>query len=105
MPAQWIVDATSALGDVCKKKLAGPGEAEAAIRAPIADLLAAAGQNLSLTVVPHDEVSDKDRGVRPDYAIRVDGAITGYLEVKKPGANLDPESFTGHNKRQLFFKV
>ncbi|ORW16176.1 hypothetical protein AWC17_15120 [Mycobacterium nebraskense] len=53
-----------------------------------------------MTVVPHDEVSDKDRGVRPDYAIRVDGAITGYLEVKKPGANLDPESFTGHNKRQ-----
>ena len=100
MPAQWIVDATSALGDVCKKKLAGPGEAEAAIRAPIEELLAAAGQNLSLTVVPHDEVSDKDRGVRPDYAIRVDGAITGYLEVKKPGANLDPESFTGHNKRQ-----
>ncbi|MDM3927427.1 N-6 DNA methylase [Mycobacterium intracellulare] len=100
MPAQWIVDATSALGDVCKKKLAGPGEAEAAIRAPIEELLTAAGQNLSLTVVPHDEVSDKDRGVRPDYAIRVDGAITGYLEVKKPGANLDPESFTGHNKRQ-----
>lgn len=100
MPAQWIVAATSALGDACKRKLAGPGEAEAAIRAPIEELLAAAGQNLSLAVVPHDEVRDTDRGVRPDYAIRVDGAITGYLEVKKPGANLDPESFTGHNKRQ-----
>lgn len=100
MAAQWIVDATSALGEICKKKLAGPGEAEAAIRAPIEELLAAAGESLSLTVVPHDEVSDKDRGVRPDYAIRVDGAIAGYLEVKKPGANLAPESFTGHNKRQ-----
>lgn len=100
MPAQWLVDATSALGDACKKKLAGPGEAEAAIRASIEALLAAAGQNLALSVVPHDEVSDKDRGVRPDYAIRVNGAITGYLEVKKPGANLEPESFTGHNLRQ-----
>ncbi|MEB3065045.1 N-6 DNA methylase [[Mycobacterium] zoologicum] len=100
MPAQWLIDATSALGDACKAKLAGPGEAEAAIRAPIEALLAAAGNNLSLTVVPHDEVSDTDRGVRPDYAIRVNGAITGYLEVKKPGANLDPEAFTGHNKRQ-----
>lgn len=100
MPAQWLIDATSTLGEACKKKLAGPGQAEAAIRAPIEELLAAAGQNLSLTVVPHDEVSDKDRGVRPDYAIRVNGAITGYLEVKKPGDNLDPESFTGHNLRQ-----
>jgi hypothetical protein len=100
MPVQWLIDATSALGDACKKKLAGPGEAEAAIRSPIEQLLASAGQNLSLAVVPHDEVSDRDRGVRPDYAIRVNGAITGYLEVKKPGANLDPESFTGHNLRQ-----
>lgn len=100
IPVQWLIDATSALGAACKKKLAGPGEAEAAIRAPIEELLAAAGKNLSLTVVPHDEVRDKDRGVRPDYAIRVNGAITGYLEVKQPGANLDPESFTAHNLRQ-----
>lgn len=100
MPAQWLIDVTSALGETCKKKLAGPGEAEAAIRAPIEELLAAAGRNMSLAVVPHDEVSDTDRGVRPDYAIRVDGAISGYLEVKKPGANLDPDAFTGHNLRQ-----
>ncbi|WP_238884843.1 type ISP restriction/modification enzyme [Mycobacterium sp. IDR2000157661] len=100
MPGQWLIDATAALGDTCKKKLAGPGEPEAAIRAPIEELLAAAGQHLSLTVVPHDEVRDNDRGVRPDYAISVNGAITGYVEIKKPGANLDPESFTGHNLTQ-----
>lgn len=100
MPGQWLIDATAALGDTCKKKLAGPGEPEAAIRAPIEELLAAAGQHLSLTVVPHDEVRDNDRGVRPDYAISVNGAITGYVEIKKPGANLDPESFTGHNLKQ-----
>jgi hypothetical protein len=39
-------------------------------------------------------------GVRADYAIRVDGAITGYLEVKKPGLDLDPATFHGHNKQQ-----
>ena len=100
MPGQWLIDATAAFGATCKAKLAGPGEPEAAIRAPIEQLLAAAGQELSLTVVPHDEVRDNDRGVRPDYAIRVNGAITGYVEVKKPGANLDPESFTGHNLKQ-----
>ncbi|MDV3357291.1 type ISP restriction/modification enzyme [Dietzia sp. IN118] len=38
--------------------------------------------------------------MRPDYAISVGGAITGYVEVKKPGANLDPEGMTGHNRRQ-----
>lgn len=100
MPGRWLSEATAALGDACKKKLAGPGEPEAAIRAPIEELLATAGRNLSLTVVPHDEVRDNDRGVRPDYAISVNGAITGYVEIKKPGANLDPESFTGHNLKQ-----
>lgn len=100
MPGQWLVDATAAFGVTCKAKLAGPGDPEAAIRAPIEQLLAAAGQKLSLTVVPHDEARDTDRGVRPDYAIQVNGAITGYIEVKRPGANLDPESFTGHNLKQ-----
>ncbi len=32
--------------------------------------------------------------------MRVDGAITGYIEVKRPGAVIDPAAFTGHNKRQ-----
>lgn len=100
MPGPWLIDATAAFGATCKAKLAGPGEPEAAIRAPIKELLNAAGQQLSLAVVPHDEVHDNDRGVRPDYAISVNGAITGYVEVKKPGANLDPESFTGHNLKQ-----
>lgn len=88
------------MGAKCKQRLAGPGEPEAAIRGPIEDLLSAAGQHLSLVVVPHAEVSDTERGVRPDYAISVTGAITGYVEVKRPGANLDPESFTGHNLTQ-----
>ena len=100
VPGKWLTDATAAMGASCKAKLAGPGEPEAAIRSPIEELLAAAGQHLSLTVVPYDEVRDTDRGVRPDYAISVNGAITGYVEIKKPGANLDPDSFTGHNLRQ-----
>lgn len=42
----------------------------------------------------------KQTRARPDFAIRVNGAITGHVELKKPGENLDPERFTGHNKRQ-----
>ncbi|MGH3221602.1 MAG: type ISP restriction/modification enzyme [Streptosporangiaceae bacterium] len=52
------------------------------------------------TVVAHGEAPLSELGVRPDYAIRVDGAITGYLEVKRPDAGIDPASFRGHNKLQ-----
>lgn len=100
MSSSWLDTAVSEFGQRCKAKLAGPGEAEAAIRAPIEQLLAAVGAHLRLEVVPHDEVRDDDRGVRPDYAISVGGAITGYVEVKKPGANLDPDSMRGHNLKQ-----
>lgn len=100
MSSSWLHSAVSEFGERCKVKLSGPGEAEAAIRAPIEQLLAATGSRLELDVVPHDEVRDDDRGVRPDYAISVGGAITGYVEVKKPGANLDPDGMTGHNRRQ-----
>ena len=81
MPGPWLIDATAAFGATCKAKLAGPGEPEAAIRAPIEELLNAAGQQLSLAVVPHDEVHDNDRGVRPDYAISVNG-VQGGLNDK-----------------------
>src|SRR5437868_486833 len=99
-PPQWLATAVSAFGATCKEKLSGPGDREAAIRSPIERLLGAAGKALGLEVVPHDEARDPDRGVRPDYAISVGGAITGYVEVKKPGLSVDPETFTGHNREQ-----
>lgn len=40
------------------------------------------------------------RAVRPDYAIAVGGVSTGYIQVKRPGASVDRDSFTGHNQRQ-----
>lgn len=90
----------SAFGAATKVKLAGPGDREAAIRTPIERLVTDVAAELGLTAVPYDEVRDTDRAVRPDYAIAVDGVITGYIEVKKPGAGIDPDSFTGHNKQQ-----
>lgn len=93
-------DIVSAFGTATKAKLAGPGDREAAIRAPIERLVTDVAAELGLEAVPYDEVRDTDRAVRPDYAIGVGGAITGYIEVKKPGASIDPDSFTGHNLRQ-----
>jgi hypothetical protein len=83
-----------------KQKLAGPGDREAAIRTPIEKLLDAVGAQLRLVAVFHDEVRDTDRRVRSDYGVRVNGAITGYIEVKAPGKGIDPRGFTGHSKEQ-----
>ncbi|WP_262401484.1 type ISP restriction/modification enzyme [Actinomadura sp. CNU-125] len=48
----------------------------------------------------HGEASLPGMGVRPDYAISVDGAVTGYVELKRPGASIDPVTFRGHDRRQ-----
>ena len=55
----------------------------------------------SMKVVTVRETSLKTAGgglvseglVRPDYAIMVDGVLTGYVELKAPGKNIDPASF------------
>ncbi|SCE91510.1 N-6 DNA Methylase [Micromonospora coriariae] len=84
----------------CASKLAGPGEREAAIRSPIEMLLGAAGKQLGVTAVFHDEVRDTERQVRPDYGVSVGGAITGYMEIKAPGKSIDPGGLRGHDRVQ-----
>lgn len=98
-PQSWS-SAVSAFGAACEAKLAGPGDREAAIRAPLEAFLKAAGAQLGVEAVFHDEVRDVDRQVRPDYGVSVMGAITGYIEVKAPGRGIDPDRFSGHDKRQ-----
>ncbi|MGW1373807.1 type ISP restriction/modification enzyme [Streptomyces sp. NPDC002446] len=51
-------------------------------------------------VLWHSEAPLREVGVRPDYAVEVHGSIVGYVEVKRPGQSVDPEKFTGRNKRQ-----
>ncbi|WP_017200718.1 type ISP restriction/modification enzyme [Arthrobacter sp. M2012083] len=92
--------AISAFGEACKAKLAGPGDREAAIRTPLETLLGAYGAAFGLKTVFHDEVRDVERHVRPDYGVSVNGAITGYVEVKAPGKSINPTEFTGHDKKQ-----
>jgi hypothetical protein len=99
-PAGWLSEAVSAFGVTCAEKLAGPGDKEAAIRAPLEALLGAAGAALKVKAVFHDEVRDTERQVRPDYGVSVGGAITGYMEVKAPGRGIDPAALRGHDLRQ-----
>ena len=96
----WLQEAVSVFGEECRLKLAGPGDREAAIRAPLESLLRTAGERIGLSAVFHDEVRDFERRVRPDYGVSVAGAITGYIEVKAPGHTIDPSQFTGHDKLQ-----
>ena len=88
----------------------GEGEPEAQLTNPVATLLQDFGALHSMKVVTVRETSLKTAGgglvseglVRPDYAIMVDGVLTGYVELKAPGKNIDPASFTkkSHEYRQ-----
>lgn len=80
----------------------GEGEPEAQLTNPVATLLKGFGALHSMEVQTVRESSLKTAGgglvseglVRPDYAIMVDGVLTGYVELKAPGKNIDPASFT-----------
>ncbi|AQT76644.1 hypothetical protein B1K54_17880 [Streptomyces sp. fd1-xmd] len=98
--ADWLTSAVTAFGAACSAKLAGPGEREAAIRAPMELLLGTAGKQLGVPAVFHDEVRDTERRVRPDYGVSVGGLITGYVEIKAPGKAIDAASLRGHDKAQ-----
>ncbi|MET7901976.1 type ISP restriction/modification enzyme [Streptomyces sp. NPDC005355] len=98
---QWLQDAVSVFGAECRRNLAGPGDREAAIRSPLEQLFRTIGTHHALPEVTwHPETRIPHLGVRPDWAVRVNAQITGYVEVKRPGKSIDPESFTGHDKRQ-----
>lgn len=67
---------------------------------PVENLIVAFGTILNLSVVMEGEARLADIGARPDFAVRVEGAIVGYLEVKKPNLSIIPTTFRGDNRRQ-----
>lgn len=97
----WLVSAVSEFGRASKVKLSGGGGPEAAIRGPLEALLKAVGERYQLHEVSwHDEYSLPELGVRPDYAVRADGELTGYIELKRHGLSLDPTTFNKTNREQ-----
>lgn len=54
------------------------------------------------TLVAHDEVTEFEGALRADFAVSVDGILTGHVEMKKPGTSLDPTTYgkTTHNAKQ-----
>jgi len=96
----WLAETVSVFGAACKTKLEGPGEPEEAIRAPLESLLTTVGSQLGMSVVPYGEAALKELGARPDYAVRVDGAVTGYIELKRPRLSIDEADLRGRNLAQ-----
>jgi hypothetical protein len=79
----------------------GHGQPEDALRSPLVALVRQFGTRLGLKVIPVGESSLEELQVRPDYAIEVNGAVCGYIEIKKPGLGADAPALTGrHNVKQ-----
>lgn len=97
----------SAYAVAARTNLGGPGQREAALSGPVADLIRGVGEELSLEVSAHNEVSvgvgsGGQDFVRPDFGVRVNGVMTGHIELKAPGVSLDPTGYSPrtHNGRQ-----
>ena len=90
-------------GALAKEVLNGPGEPEAALSQPVTRLICEYGREvLGLTTVLHEEVREDAGTVRPDYGVRVNGLMSGHIELKRPGTSLDPATYSksSHNGRQ-----
>jgi hypothetical protein len=108
MPGQFMFDQIiSKYGATAKAKLSSPaitGAPEDNIRAPLEELITAlaiaAGQQPGwVTLVGESTLSAL--GTRPDYAVTVRSALTGFIELKAPGKGADPRKFSDpHDKRQ-----
>ncbi|MGA9581040.1 MAG: type ISP restriction/modification enzyme [Allosphingosinicella sp.] len=100
-------EAVARFGAAAKAKLSNPGatgEPEDQLRAPLeglfADMSALCGDPVgAVTLV--GETSLADLKTRPDYAVTLNMALIGHIEVKAPGKGADPRRFReAHDKEQ-----
>jgi len=68
------------------------------LKAPVRDLLRAAGGPLDVN--SRTEVRPDDVEGRPDIGVTVKTLLTGHVELKAPGLGARPERFKGANKQQ-----
>jgi hypothetical protein len=102
-----LAEVISAFGAQAKRKLANPavsGAPEDQLRNPLeqlvvdlADLTGLSTHSVKLV----GETTLAHLSTRPDFAVTVRNALTGYIEVKAPGKGYDPRRFTDeHDKKQ-----
>jgi hypothetical protein len=94
----------SAFGAATKRKLASRAAPEDQLRAPLETLvtdLAALTGLPSRAVALVGESTLAHLSTRPDYAVSVNNALVGFIEIKAPGKGADPRRFSdAHDKRQ-----
>jgi hypothetical protein len=97
-----VASAVAIFGAQIQSKLAGgEGAPEDQIRAPLETLMTSVANELGLRFTTIGETSLFDLGVRPDYAAKVNGVVTGYIEVKAPGKGAEPTRWKkGHDADQ-----
>ena len=102
-----LEDVVSTFGTSTKSKLANKaaiGAPEDQLRGPletlIRELALLAGLPKGIvTLVGESTLSEL--ATRPDYAVTVENALVGFIEVKAPGKGADPRRFTDpHDKKQ-----
>ena len=77
------------------------GGPEEQLRGPFENFIAAAGAALGRDLICAGEANLPDRLGRPDFAIHDQGALTGYAELKAPGAGADAGRFRGRDRAQF----
>lgn len=88
--------------EVTKKLRTREGSPEDHLRGPFEHMVSKIADGLLLKVTMIGETRLPDLSVRPDYAVNVDKARIGYVELKRPGYGT-PETWTAptkHDRRQ-----
>lgn len=102
-----VKSAISKFGAKAKEKLANPavsGQPEDQLRNPFENLLADIAELCEFSkgaVSAVGESSLTELKTRPDFAVTVNNALVGFIEVKAPGKGADPRKFKDqHDKAQ-----
>jgi hypothetical protein len=106
MSGKSLENVVSAFGQAARDKLGNPaitGGPEDQLRGPLEALIeglaVVAGLARAPTLVPETRLADIK--TRPDFAVTVENALVGFIEVKAPGKGADPRRFQiPHDKEQ-----
>lgn len=107
MVGKDITSAVATFGAACRAKLANPaisGAPEDQLRGPLETFIADLSEISGLPAGAVSLVGETTLAhlkTRPDYAVAINKALIGFLEVKAPGKGADPRKFTDlHDKEQ-----
>jgi hypothetical protein len=111
LAGKTVANAVSKFGASVKPKLSNiaiGGAPEDQLRGPLETLvkdLAENGGLLAASVSLVGETSLADIKTRPDFAVTVQKALVGFIEVKAPGKGADPRQFKDEHDKEQWNKL